>query len=116
MPRKRYLVTLAGQAERDLDHILLWTRERFGARQAEIYASTIRAAFETLSRSVTPPGSKEREEIGVGHYSLHVARSRRRGRHFLCYRQRRDGEIVITRILHDSMDIARQMRSNDVEE
>jgi len=113
MTRRRYAVTLSGEAERDLDNILLWTRERFGERQAEIYAATLQAAVEALTKTLTPPGAKEQSEIAPGYYSLHVARSRRRGRHLLLYREDGEGEIVIVRILYDGMDIARHLPSND---
>jgi len=87
--------------------------KRFGARQAEIYSGTLRAAFEALSKSLTPSGARARKEVCAGYYSLHVARARRPGRHLLLYRKRDEGEIVIVRILHDSMDIARHVPSND---
>jgi toxin ParE1/3/4 len=113
MPRRRYSVTLAGEAERDLDAILVWTRDTFGAHQAEVYARTIRAAFEALGLSLTPSGAKARNEIGAGYHSLHIARQRRRGRHVLIYRELSEGRIVIARILHDSMDIARHLPADD---
>jgi len=48
-------------------------------------------------------------------YTLHVARHGRRGRHFVVFRVGREsdhGVIEVLRLLHDSMDLQRHLRSD----
>jgi toxin ParE1/3/4 len=53
--------------------------------------------------------SVARDEIQAGLRSLHVARKRRRGRHFILYRTDEAGRIDIVRILYDAIDLVRQV-------
>ena len=53
-------------------------------------------------------GVKSRDEIAKGLLTLHVARSGRKGRHFLLFRIGADKDqqvIEILRVLHDVMDL-----------
>jgi toxin ParE1/3/4 len=54
-------------------------------------------------------GSKVRDETMPGLRTLHVARSGRRGSHFLMYRAAPMRTIEIVRILHDRMDLQRHV-------
>ena len=114
----KWEVRLGSEAGRDLVRIVRRTRETFGLRQADVYAETLRAALMALEDGPDISGSKARDDIRPGYRILHVARGRRRGRHFVMYRAG-DGVIVVLRILHDAMDLARhvpkEVRGDDAE-
>jgi toxin ParE1/3/4 len=103
--RRRWRVRLSEAAQRDLVAILDWTAEHFGRRQASVYRRTLVAALTALSDDPYLSDSRPRDEIQPGLRSLHVARRRRRGRHFVLYRAVQVGTIEIVRILHASMDV-----------
>lgn len=97
-------------AANDFCNILRWTAERFGASQARLYSGTLSAAIEALKAGPEVPGSRRREEIATGLMTLHVARGRRRGRHFVLYRiagSKESPRIDVLRLMHDSMDLSR---------
>lgn len=102
-------VRLSAQAELDFANIVAFTAETFGARQARRYATLITEAAGALAEGPAPPGSREREEIGPGVRTLHIARRGRLARHFLVYRLGADGAVEIARILHDSMELRRHL-------
>ena len=105
---KRWRIRLTAIAEDDYRHILRWTAEEFGARQAYVYAETISAALEELSAGPNVLGARSRSDIANGLFTLHVARHGRKGRHFVIFRIGQDerGEVIeVLRLLHDSMDL-----------
>ncbi|MFZ5915108.1 MAG: type II toxin-antitoxin system RelE/ParE family toxin [Pseudomonadota bacterium] len=105
-------VRLADAAEKDFREIIRWTLQQFGETQAAAYARTLSAALVSLSEGPGVSGTRPREEIGKGIFTLHVARNGARGRHFIVFREGRgkDGKIIeVLRILHDSMDLARHL-------
>ncbi len=99
-------IRLADQAEQDLLDIIRWTNENFGVRQAEHYSETITLAVEALHDGPDILGTKVRDEIGAGIYTLHVARQGRKGRHFIAFSVSEGHVINVLRLLHDSMDLA----------
>lgn len=108
MPPPKWRIRLSAEAERDFVRILMWTRETFGPRQMDAYAATLRAALTALEHGPDPAGSVARDDVLPGLRTLHVARRRRRGRHFVMYRAG-VGAIEIVRNLHDAMDLARHL-------
>lgn len=100
-------IRLSEVAERDLASILRWTVETFGTGQATIYGETLATALATLEQGPDAPGSVSREEISPGMRSLHVARSGRRGRHFILYQLHGTDSVDVVRVLHDSMEMSR---------
>lgn len=101
-------VSLAAAAEADFAEILYWTAERFGRSQAEAYAETIGAALDALTEGPSILGAKPRDDIAPGIHTLHVARSGRKGSHFVVFRIGRNkgrDVIEVLRILHDAMDL-----------
>lgn len=109
-------VRLAAAAEADFQDILRWTTERFGVAQAEIYAETLSSAVAALTAGPTVLGARRRDEIGKGLFTLHVARSRRKGRHFVVFRIGHDQgrEVIeVLRLLHDAMDLPRHAPRTD---
>ena len=100
-------VRLAATAENDIRNILQWTHERFGDAQAQLYGETLTRAIQALTEGPYVMGSRRRDEIGEGLFTLHVACGRRKGRHLVLFRVGDKGTsrtIEVLRQLHDSMD------------
>lgn len=110
-----WTVRLSRAAENDFLEILQWTSDQFSPAQAHIYARTLSLAIEALTSGPTLIGGKWRDEIGLGIFSLHVAHSGRKGRHFLLCRVKPSdmSSIDILRILHDAMDLPRHLPPDD---
>ena len=115
MVRRRWQVRLTVEAERDLASIIDWTTRTFNASQARRYNETIMRAAAVLASGPAVPGSRTREGVRPGIRTLHVARSGRAGRHLLVYRKAGDNLITVLRILHDAMDLAQHLPTDDVE-
>lgn len=110
MAQPKWSIVLTKDADADIDDIVIWTSERFGARQAATYHERIAAGLDKLARDPFGPASKARDhDLRRGYRSLHLGG---RSRHILLYRI--DGRrVVIIRILHDGMDIARHLPPGD---
>lgn len=107
MSGKPWTTILGGEAERDFVNILSWTTENFGVRQARAYAQLITAALDEIAEDPYSPRSRARgNDIGEGYRTLHVSRP---GRHLVLYRPRQEREVLVVRILHDSMEVSRHM-------
>lgn len=112
----RYRLSAAAQA--DIIHVLTWTHEHFGEAARKRYEVLIVAALRDVSNDPGRPGSLEHPELGEGVRSWHLRSSRerartrggivRRPRHFLIYRIE-DRVIVVGRLLHDAMELARHL-------
>jgi toxin ParE1/3/4 len=107
---KRWGIRLTAAAEADLLGILHWTERQFGKAQERVYSQTLAAAMNDLATNGPGAlGAKARDEIGKGLFTLHIARRRRKGRHFVLFRVSRgpadDPILEILRVLHDSMDL-----------
>lgn len=106
---RRWRVDVTPQAWADLDEILFQTALRFGARQSAIYETTLAAAIASLEGGPSTLGVKRRDDVKPGLLMLHVARKRRRGRHFICFRvgpSDNQRTVEVLRILYDGMDFA----------
>ena len=111
MSERRWRIRLSAPAERDFVAILQWTRERFGVRQAQVYRDLLVEAITSLGQGPAVPGSSARDEILPGLRTLHVGRP---GRHFIVYRAgAADDTIEIVRILHDAMELGRNIPPED---
>ena len=112
----RYRLSDAAQA--DVIDVLAWTQEQFGEAARLRYESLIVAALRDVATQPDRPGSIERPELGVGVRSWHLRLSRdhlgtgagvvRRPRHFLIYRFE-PALLVVGRVLHDAMELARHL-------
>lgn len=102
----RWRIRLGAEAKQDFVRILTRTRGTFGPAQVDIYAATLRAALTALEDGQELLGSVARDEIQPGLRTWHVARGKRRGRHFIMYRAGA-GVIEVVRILYDGMELAR---------
>ena len=92
-------------AKRDYTHIIRWTAERFGSQQTRIYKDTIKLALAALESGPNTLGVKQRNDLGDGILTLHVARNGRKGRHFIVFRIRGNDTIEVLRLLYDSMEL-----------
>ncbi|WP_374310370.1 type II toxin-antitoxin system RelE/ParE family toxin [Methylocella sp.] len=95
---------LSPAAERDLEHIVTYTRDQWGADQASRYMDRLFAAFDELARA--PKSAPACDHIRPGY--------RRRGveRHVIYFRVMPYG-VAIVRILHEHMDAGRHIESGD---
>ena len=113
--RRRWRIRMTVAAERDFQNILVWTSDHFGGRQTRIYADTLSQAIEALTAEPDLAGSRKCNDIGEDIRVLHVARGGRRGHHFILCRanSRVDPPTIdVLRLLHDSMDLPRQVDSS----
>lgn len=109
---------LSQAAQEDLLTILAWTHEQFGEAARRRYESLIVAALRDVATQPDRPGSLARPELGEGVRSWHLRLSRghveggadvvRRPRHFLVYRAEA-ARVVVGRVLHDAMELARHL-------
>ena len=109
---RRWRVRLTAAAEVDFEDILLWTIDQFGDVQAHVYAETIVAALNVLATGPTASGARKRDDILKGIFTLHVARTDRKGRPVVMFRVGResDGDVIdVLRLLHDAMDLPRHL-------
>lgn len=110
-------VRLTSAAETDFAQIQRWTADQFGDAQSEIYSETVTVTLDSLREQGTRAiGVKQRDDLGKGVWTLHVAHHGRRGRHFLAFRIEagsREKNIQVLRILHDSMDLKRHLADDD---
>jgi toxin ParE1/3/4 len=112
----RYRLSQAAQG--DVLDILAWTHEQFGEAARLRYERLIVAALRDVASQPDRPGSLARPELGTGVRSWHLRLSRehmnpgmgvvRRPRHFLVYRTE-PGLVIVGRVLHDAMELARHM-------
>ena len=109
-------VELSSAAEADLRQIVRWTARQFGAAQAAAYGQLLRDALKALEAGPNIVGARRREEIGTGYRTMHIARNRRRARHFILFRvadSAQERVIRVVRILHDAMDPSRHLSGED---
>lgn len=112
----RYRLSAAAQA--DIVAILARTNEQFGEAARNRYEALVVAALRDIAIEPHRAGSIERPELGKGVRSWHLRLSRerartktgmvRRPRHFLIYRIEGD-LVVIGRVLHDAMELAKHL-------
>jgi toxin ParE1/3/4 len=112
----RYRLSEAAQG--DVLDVLAWTDEQFGEVARLRYENLIVAALRDVARQLDRPGSLVRPELGAGVRSWHLRLSRahvnpgagfvRRPRHFLVCRSE-PGLVVVGRVLHDAMELARHL-------
>ena len=113
----RYVVSPA--AERDIESILAWTHERFGASGRLRYEALLVRAILDVADDPERIGCRNRPEIDGAARTYHLYHSRnhveasagrvRRPRHLLLFRTCDDGRIEFGRVLHDNMDLPRHL-------
>ncbi len=94
-----YKLTL--EAEIDLIEIYRYGFRHFGETQAEEYFSELESCFQVLCE--TPLIGRERTEFSP------PVRIHHHGRHLIIYLIQ-ENQILIVRVLHDSMDVPEHLR------
>ena len=113
----RYIISPA--AERDMESILAWTHERFGAQARLRYEALLVRAILDVADDAGRTGCQGRPEIAPDARTYHLWHSRdrvepasdrvRSPRHFLLFRIRENGIIEIGRVLHEAMDLTQHL-------
>jgi toxin ParE1/3/4 len=105
-----WTVRLTRAAEQDIEDILDWTFEHFGALQLSTYTDVLQEALGALSGGPSSLDVRRVPELGADVATLHVARMGRKGRHLLVVRVQEQQHLVeVLRVLHDSMDLGRHL-------
>lgn len=122
MPGERYRLIRSAIADADIAEIRAYTLKTHGHEAFKIYTRLLRQAFKDILADPYRPGSKERPEIGEGVRSYHIGLSRERAaspvkspRHLILYYLRTEYEIAVSRVLHDSRDLARHIPRTDID-
>lgn len=102
----RWRVIVTAPAEADAREALRWTRREFGTTQAKRYREAIAAAVRALRTGPSPTGSSPLHPSRPALRKLHLGA---RARHFLVYREAPGQVLLVLRILHDSVDLARHL-------
>lgn len=98
MPKLR--VVLAPGARLDLQDILRYTTQQWGRRQRSIYKQVLYRGFDQLARH--PLMGQERPEYGEHSRSFLIE-------HHLVIYEATETELLISRIIHTSRDIAGEL-------
>lgn len=111
----QWRVRLSRAAEGDFSEIVAWTATHFGDVQAQKYAEVLTLSITALHDGPDVIGVKNRDDIGHGLKSLHVARMGRKGSHFVIFRVAADNTIDVLRVLHESMDLPRHLPTDNLQ-
>lgn len=113
MPRR---LRLSREADEDQIDIWFYTAKKFGLEQAERYERLIGQAFRDIAEDPYRNGAVPRAEIAPGLFSYPISLSAVRSgtrihqaHHFILYLVLSEEEIGVSRVLHDSMEIARHI-------
>ncbi|MFZ5757127.1 MAG: type II toxin-antitoxin system RelE/ParE family toxin [Pseudomonadota bacterium] len=92
---------LTKKAKADLLEIAIYTEQRWGVAQRNIYTKQFDEAFHLLAKH--PAAGKECDYIKVGY------RKFPQGSHLIFYRDGTDCMIEVVRILHKNMDVETEL-------
>ena len=122
MPGASYKLIRTAKADSDLAEIRDYTVKHHGPQIAKAYNALLRQAFKDIRDDPFMPGSKVRSEIAANVRSFHISLSKYRAgsnvrspRHFVLYFMPNNDEIVVSRVLHDSRDLARHAPREDID-
>jgi len=113
---KTFLPSYLPGFRHDIQEIVAWSEEQFGALAADRYGLLIRQALRDVLEKPTRSGAKARPDLAPHAYVYHLMFSRERvagervkaPRHFVLYRHI-DEKVEFARLLHDSRDLARHV-------
>ncbi len=98
------LLRLSQTARKDLKGIGRYTHTRWGREQRIIYLAGLQQAMERLAE--TPHLAPEYPDFAP------PVRFQRYGRHLIVFCIVEDGGVLVLRLLHESMDVRRQLTSD----
>lgn len=96
------LFALTQKAKADLYSIAIFTKERWGVKQRNLYIKQLDEAFHMLAKS--PELGKSCNDILPGY------RKFPQGSHIVFYKDGSNSKIEVIRILHKSMDVDTQIQ------
>jgi toxin ParE1/3/4 len=112
---------ITAPAGRDIAAALRWSTERFGVSGRRRYEILIATALRDIAQGSHRPAATERPDLGQGVQVYHLRHSRDRARtadgvvrtprHFIVFRSTLP-DVVVLRVLHDSMDLSRHLEDN----
>jgi toxin ParE1/3/4 len=106
----KYKLRFSACAIHDMQQVLEHTLREFGESNHEQCKALIRQALLDIAADPDRPPAKRRPELHPTARTFHIARRRKRARHFFLYRI--DGKqryVDVGRFLHDSMDLERHL-------
>ena len=101
-----YPLILSDLAQADYEDILAYTLRTWGARQHAIYADSLDEALRSLQED--PQRGQHHRQLPERYRYVHVER------HLIVYRFTQ-GTVYVLRLLHDRMDVPRQIEEADDE-
>lgn len=117
---------IAAPAAQDIARILEWSSEHHGTAGRLRYEALIACALRDIASDPERRGSRLAIELGGERRIYHLRQSRDRAagphgrvrspRHMLVYRSGPDDLVVILRVLHDAMDVARHLPGRRAED
>lgn len=112
------MIRIQPAARRDIEEALRWSLDNFGERALRRYQRLIAEALKEIAANPQLIPSYEMSGLQPGIRLYHLRHSRRRAivegesvrepRHFVAYLTV-NKEVVVVRLLHDSMEIARHL-------
>lgn len=99
------LFTLTKKALADLIEIGRYTQKRWGTEQRNSYLTMLDGCFQQLAAD--PLTGRACDEIRSGYRKMNA------GSHVVFYRQSRNDEIEIVRVLHGRMDFEARLSSDE---
>jgi len=93
---------LTNLAVKDLADIWNYTFDYWSEEQADLYYGQLTESFRKISNN--PKLGRNYKEIMVGLYGLKV------NKHIIFYRTSTQGQVEITRIIHERMDIKNRLK------
>lgn len=107
---------ISDHAEEDIVSLSAYTLENFGEQTLERYLMLIEVALLELCKNPSRRGvTKFEDEIMKFHLRHCRADAAKKGefikkpRHMIFFKEAEDGTLEILRLLHDSMDVAKQL-------
>lgn len=95
---------LTPRAQSDLDDIWRYSADQWGEEQAIAYVIAIRQRLEGLAAGRIP--ARSAAPVAPGYLKASI------GSHMLYFRRSATGMLDVIRILHQSMDVATQLRGD----
>ena len=98
---------LSESSQQDLRHISQYTLRQWGKKQEHLYLNELYDRFEEILTD--PTLGKQRNTLYPGAQSSNI------GKHVIFYQLKED-TILVARILHQSMDFPRHLKSENFED
>ncbi len=107
---------ISDRAEEDIVSLTAYTLENFGEQTLDRYLTLIEVSLLELCKNPSRLGVKEFEN-GIMKFHLHNCRDAaaktggiiKKPRHIIFFRETEDEALEILRLLHDSMDVDKQL-------